>query len=252
MEDNLPIEKVNQPLEEYLTPEELAVIKEMRANVQIKDTAALETRENPLYEPIAAYESPDKMELAKTLRNRMQEMTRANQPLHLLPEKISYFFTQQENRRTPAIEFCDLLQKTGNITSACAALRKHYPTLRISPSIVEDYRTLVPSFSDSVDFALEMFNAKLEEAAVERAVEGYDEPVFFQGMECGSKKKYSDDLLKFLMQANNPTKYGKADGKQGAAPIVVQIANFSQSADYAGDNGLLTDITINQEEENGN
>lgn len=245
-------EQINVPLEELLTPEELAVIKEMRANVQIKDTAVMEPQENPLYEPIVSYESVDNMELAKTLSRRMADMKRQNAPLHLLPEKITTFFTPDEgNRRTPAIEFCTLLQTSGSIPAACAAIRKHYPKLRLSPTVVDDYRTLIPAFGEQVDFAIEMFNAKLEEAAVERAVEGVDEPVFYQGMECGSKKKYSDDLLKFLMQSNNPQKYGKADGKANAAPIVVQIANFQQSADYAGDNGLLTEaevVQFNQEE----
>lgn len=251
-QDQKPIDKVNIPLEELLSPEELAVIKEMRANVQIKDAAVMEAEENPLYEPLVSYESPDNMELAKTLQNRMREMKRQNAPLHLLPERINYFFSQnEENRRTPAIEFCQLLQDTGSITSACASIRKHYPKLRLTGAIIDDYRTLIPAFGEQVDFAIEMFNAKLENAAVERAVEGVDEPVFYQGSECGSKKKYSDDLLKFLMQANNPSKYGKADGKTNAAPIVVQIANFQQSDDYGGDNGLLTNIVQfeNQEEE---
>lgn len=251
---NLPIEDINKSLEEYLTPEEIAVIKEMRANVQIKDTQELDVQKNPLYAPLVSYEKPENMELAKTLKERITEMKRKNAPLHLLPEKIDLFFTPDPyNRRTPSVEFCDLLQATGNISAACAQIRKHYPKLKLSPAAVDDYRILVPAFGEQVDFAIEMFNAKLEEAAVERAVEGVDEPVFYQGMECGSKKKYSDDLLKFLMQANNPQKYGKTDTKTGGAPIIVQIANFTQSEDYGGDNGLLTDITqFNQEEENDN
>ena len=255
MEEKLPKEKLNVPLEELLTPEELAVIKEMRANVQIKDAAAMEPEENPLYSPLTTYERVDQMELSRTLSRRLAEMKRQNAPIHLLPEKIDSFFTQDPgNRRTPAIEFCALLQETGSISAACAQIRKHYPRLKLSAQVIDDYRTLIPTFGEQVDFAIEMFNAKLEGAAVERAVEGVDEPVFYQGMECGSKKKYSDDLLKFLMQANNPTKYGKADGKANAAPIVVQIANFQQSADYAGDNGLLTEVKQfeNQEDENEN
>lgn len=249
-QNNLPKDNINKALEDYLTPEELAVIKEMRANVQIKDQAAMDANENPLYEPIASYEKPENMELARTLSKRMAEMKNSSQPLHLLPEKITAFFKQDEwSKRTPAIEFCELVQKTGSITTACAEIKKHYPRLKLSSQVIDDYRILIPSFSEQLDFAIELFNAKLEEAAIERAVEGYDEPVFYQGMECGTKKKYSDDLLKFLMQANNPGKYGKADSKTNSQPIVVQIANFSQSVDYGGDNGLLTNvIDYNQEE----
>lgn len=254
MNEQTPKEKLNVPLEELLTSEELAVIKEMRANVQIKDTAAMDAQESPLYEPLTTYERVDQMELAKTLTRRLSELKRQNAPLHLLPEKVDAFFTQDPgNRRTPAIEFCALLQETGSIPAACAQIKKHYPRLRLSTQVIDDYRTLIPTFGEQVDFAIEMFNAKLEGAAVERAVEGVDEPVFYQGVECGSKKKYSDDLLKFLMQANNPTKYGKADGKGSTAPIVVQIANFQQASDYAGDNGLLTEVTqYNNQEDNTN
>ena len=251
-QDKNQVNQINVPLESLLSPEELAVIKEMRANMQIKDTSVMNADTNPLYEPLVSYESPTNMELANTLRSRMAEMKRQNAPLHLLPERVSYFFaTDEGNRRTPAVEFCHLLQETGSITAACAYIRKHYPKLRLTSSVIDDYRTLIPTFGEQVDFAIEMFNAKLENAAVERAVDGVDEPVFYQGMECGSKKKYSDDLLKFLMQANNPSKYGKADGKTNAAPIVVQIANFQQSDDYGGDNGLLTNVVQfdNQEEE---
>lgn len=252
-ENKLPIENINKSLEDFLTPEELAVVQEMRANVQIKDSTMMDPKINPLYEPLVAYEKPENMELAKTLQRRVAEMKRHNAPMHLLPEKITAFFTQDEgNRRIPAVEFCDILQQTGNITTACAEIRKHYPKMRLSANVIDDYRVLIPAFSDQVDFALEMFNAKLEEAAIERAVEGVDEPIYYQGEHVGDKKKYSDDLLKFLMQANNPTKYGKADGKSSGSPIVVQIANFTQSADYGGDNGLLTDITQFNQEENDN
>lgn len=249
-ENALPIDKINKPLEEYLTPEELAIVEEMRANVQIKDSTVMDPEANPLYTPLVSYEKPENMEIAKTLARRVGELKRQNAPLHLLPEKINAFFTPDEgNRRIPAVEFCEILQQTGNITTACAQIRKHYPKMGLSSRIIEDYRVLIPTFSDQIDFALEMFNAKLEEAAVERAVEGVDEPIYYQGEHVGDKKKYSDDLLKFLMQANNPEKYGKTDNKSGGAPIVVQIANFAQSADYGGDNGLLTDVTqFNQEE----
>jgi hypothetical protein len=122
--------------------------------------------------------------------------------------------------------------------------------------MIEDYRVLVPAFSDTVDLALDLFNAKLEEAAVDRAVNGVDEDVYFQGVKCGTKTKHSDDLLKFLMTANNPSKYGKADGKGGGgSPIVVQIATFTQAADYGGDNGIITtgeriiDVTTEQTEQ---
>jgi hypothetical protein len=232
----------NKALEELLTPEELEVINDMRANVQIKEAADFVA--TPLFEPLTSYEMPDALTRAKDIRSRLQEMQKCNAPLHLLPGRMEEFFhLDPDNRRSPSLVFCDYLKASGNIASACALLKKNYPRIKITPKVVDDYRQLVPVFSESIDLALELFNAKLEEAAVERAVEGVDEPVFYQGEECGYKKKYSDDLLKFLMTANNPSKYGKADAKSNGSPIVVQIANFVQSDDYAGDNNILTGPT---------
>lgn len=244
----LPVDEYNKALEEFLTPEELAVVKDMRANVQIKDEANYVRQ--PIFEPVTSYELPETMMRVNNIKARLTELQKGGQPLHLLPGQMESFFKLDvEKKRSPSLEFCDLLRESGNITAACAKLRKHYPSIKLTPKAIEDYRVLIPAFSESVDLALDLFRAKLEEAAIERAVDGVDEPVFYQGVECGSKKKYSDDLLKFLMTANDSGKYGKAEGKAGNAPIVVQIANFTQSADYGGDNGLLTmpDVVINQE-----
>ena len=254
-DDIKPVDNYNKALEEFLTPEELAVVAEMRANVQIKEKANYVAE--PLFDAITSYEMPEDMLRATNIRTRLAECKRNNAPLHLLPGKMEDFFhLDVEKRRSPSLEFCDILKSTGNIASACAKVKTHYPTLRISPQMIEDYRVLVPAFSDTVDLALDLFNAKLEEAAVDRAVNGVDEDVYFQGVKCGTKTKHSDDLLKFLMTANNPSKYGKADGKGGGgSPIVVQIATFTQSADYGGDNGIITtgeriiDVTTEQTEQ---
>ena len=99
-ETKLPIEEINKSLEDLLTPEELAVVKEMRANMQIKDTTLMDPQLNPLYEPLVAYEKPEAMELAKTLKQRVSEMKLRNAPMHLLPEKVSAFFAQDEGNKS--------------------------------------------------------------------------------------------------------------------------------------------------------
>lgn len=45
----------------------------------------------------------------------------------------------------------------------------------------------------------------LEEEARRRAVEGVDEDVYFEGQKVGSRKKYSDNLLMFLMKKRDPS-----------------------------------------------
>lgn len=45
--------------------------------------------------------------------------------------------------------------------------------------------------------------AYLESVAVKRATEGYTEPVFYQGVQCGEVQKYSDSLLQFLLKGRD-------------------------------------------------
>jgi hypothetical protein len=62
-------------------------------------------------------------------------------------------------------------------------------------------------FGDAVEIAKEKALQIFDDEAHRRAVDGVEEPVFFQGTECGMVRKYSDTLLIFLMKANNPKKY---------------------------------------------
>lgn len=66
----------------------------------------------------------------------------------------------------------------------------------------------------------------LENEARRRAVEGWDEPVFYEGGQCGTKRKYSDTLLIFLLKANHPTKFGdkvETTHKGDASPVQIYI-----------------------------
>lgn len=48
----------------------------------------------------------------------------------------------------------------------------------------------------------------LEAAARKRAIEGWEEPVFYEGQQCGVKQRYSDACLIFLLKGNHPHKFG--------------------------------------------
>ena len=61
-----------------------------------------------------------------------------------------------------------------------------------------------------------------EETAHRRAVEGWEEPVFYKGDECGRINKIDNRLLEFLIKADNPGKYRDAGAQ-------VNIANQVQS-----------------------
>ena len=66
---------------------------------------------------------------------------------------------------------------------------------------------------DDVDFAARWDEAKrigaeaLEDEAMRRAARGVDEPVFHQGAQVGTIRKYSDTLAIFLLKGAMPEKY---------------------------------------------
>lgn len=63
------------------------------------------------------------------------------------------------------------------------------------------------------DYATEFHHAELaaaealETEARRRAVDGVDEPVFYEGQVVGTKRRYSDTLLIFMMKGAMPHKY---------------------------------------------
>jgi hypothetical protein len=94
---------------------------------------------------------------------------------------------------------------TGNVTDACklseVPRRTHYDWLTADGGYVE-------AFAEAKKEAID----HLEREAVRRAVEGVEEPVFYQGMVCGAIRKYSDTLLIFLLKGANPQKYAQFEG----------------------------------------
>ena len=62
-------------------------------------------------------------------------------------------------------------------------------------------------FAEAWESAREEAADRLEAEARRRAVEGTERPVFFQGVECGRIREYSDTLLIVLLKAARPHKY---------------------------------------------
>lgn len=66
-----------------------------------------------------------------------------------------------------------------------------------------------PAFARAVEEALTEAADTFEDELIRRAVRGYDEPVFFNGVEVGKIRKYSDRLLDKLVTATKREKYGQ-------------------------------------------
>lgn len=120
-------------------------------------------------------------------------------------------------------EFLDLLATNGNVTISAQELnldrRKLYRL-----------RDEQPEFAAAWDSAMAEAADHLEAEARRRAVEGWHEPVFYQGDEVGYVRRFSDTLLIFLMKGANPEKYRERSSTElsgpGGTPLldgVVQI-----------------------------
>lgn len=100
-----------------------------------------------------------------------------------------------------ASEFLQVLRETGgNVSRACAVIE-------LTRTRVYEWRAADPLFAQAWDEAVESGTDELEEEARRRAFSGVDEPVFYQGEECGAVRKYSDTLLIFLLKGRRPDKY---------------------------------------------
>ena len=96
--------------------------------------------------------------------------------------------------------FLTALAHTGNVTKAAdiadIARSAHYQWLEADPVYAAAYKD-----------AMEQAAQRLEAEAKRRAVEGVEEPVFYQGKQCGVIRRYSDVLLMFLLKGAMPDKY---------------------------------------------
>ncbi|HWT13222.1 MAG TPA: hypothetical protein VN231_10755 [Allosphingosinicella sp.] len=101
-------------------------------------------------------------------------------------------------------QFLRALVKTGCILDAC----------RLSgtaPRTVYRHQESDPRFDDHVRAALRMAATPVEITAWQRAVEGVEQP-FACGGEIHVRRRYSDGLLRLLLQGSNPKKYGTRPG----------------------------------------
>lgn len=63
----------------------------------------------------------------------------------------------------------------------------------------------------------------LERAARRRAIKGWREPVFYEGVICGYKRRYSDTMLAMLLNGNRPEKYRNRVEHTGPNGGAVQV-----------------------------
>ncbi len=96
----------------------------------------------------------------------------------------------------------------------CAALQQHgepalaRATVGVSHATVYRHRLQDPDFRAMEDEALEQYRSSVHQAIHRRAIEGWEEPVYHNGVVVGSRRRYSDALLLAHAKRHSPELYG--------------------------------------------
>lgn len=97
-------------------------------------------------------------------------------------------------------KFHKTLATTGNVSEACRCIN-------ISRTSAYERRKVDKSFAEIWDDAMEAAGDRLESVAVARAVDGWQEPVFFKGKPTSTVHRFDNRLLTFLLRGAKPEKY---------------------------------------------
>ena len=125
-------------------------------------------------------------------------------------------------------EFLAALAATCNVTRACEAAG-------LGRRTAYEWRESDPEFAARWENARRIGAEALEDECMRRATEGVEEPVFFQGVECGTVRRYSDTLAIFLLKGAMPEKYREKASMEltGANGGPVQISDTERAAKIA-------------------
>lgn len=93
--------------------------------------------------------------------------------------------------------FLSVFRQTANVSEAARAAA-------IARRTAYDWRDADPDFAAAWAEAEQEAVDRIEREALRRAVEGWDEPVWHQGQQCGVVRKYSDRMLEILLKGHRP------------------------------------------------
>lgn len=112
-------------------------------------------------------------------------------------------------------DFIEALADTGSVEAAC----KH-----VNMTTVGAYRIRrLPegeSFRRAWDAALDLGVRRLEDVAMDRALNGVEEPFYVYGQHVGTRTRYNDRLLMFLLRNRAPERFGVGtNGADGSGSL---------------------------------
>lgn len=116
--------------------------------------------------------------------------------------------------------FLERLAATANVTESCEAAD-------IPRSTAYLWRKQDATFAKAWEEANDLGSDALEDEAVRRGRVGVLDPVFYQGIECGSVRRYSDTLLIFMLKGRRPDRFKDRVSAEhsgpGGGPLVTEI-----------------------------
>lgn len=112
------------------------------------------------------------------------------------------------------------LRDGSSITQAAEQAGTSRQQIRLWREAHEDFAA---AFQDAYESGTDL----LEDEARRRGQDGWDEPVFFRGDECGTIRRYSDTLLLRTLEARRPERW-RANARiehagDGGGPIAVDL-----------------------------
>lgn len=131
-------------------------------------------------------------------------------------------FRYRHDGVTPARQtlFLARLRETGCVADAAR-------TAGISANSARRAKKRIPEFADKWDMALLEERPVLRQAAFERAVFGVDEPVVSGGKLLGTRRRYSDGLLRLLLEHDAGRRGGDGGGRGRPPPRPIEEVRAS-------------------------
>lgn len=119
--------------------------------------------------------------------------------------------------------------------SACGRIDKACEIVGVTRNCHYDWLKTYPEYRAAYEAAIAPVARMLEDVAVCRAVEGWDEPISIGGKR-ELVRKFDNRLLEFLLQARNPRVFGRKqeitgqDGEPlgGKGPLVIEIRRLEK------------------------
>ncbi|OBV12409.1 hypothetical protein [Erythrobacter dokdonensis] len=106
--------------------------------------------------------------------------------------------------------FIEALADTGSVEAACKAVdmaQRGVYALRREPG--------AGGFRAAWEAALQLGVARVEDVVMDRALNGVEEPVYSYGKLVGTRRKYNDRLLMFILRNRAPDRFAAGGGPRG-------------------------------------